>query len=335
MFNANVQPITKLTVGGSIKTTDVYPAVDTTDTTQSPTGTTKKYSVGQLLEFIGATSGSSFKVPCRATSYENPLNAIYNNGIAGVGATLTNNDTLAILNVDNINMNLNDRVLIAGQTDTTQNGIFVVTNPGSASVAWILTRASDYDNSIQGEIIEGNSVLVTEGNFFFGSIFYEYGSGPFVVGATPILFQPISVLASIQAGLNIQFLQSGTTTVIDTTGAASFTWFVLSEPNNLLPFAGYITNSSSLLTFTLPNNAQIGDTYRIVWGPLNGGWSIAQNSGQYIQCGNAATTTGVGGSLSSTAIGNSIEIVCTQTDPNTFYPSIFTVVSSQGNFTII
>lgn len=47
-----VIPILSLTPG-TVKATDVYPAVDTTDTTQSPIGTTKKYTVSQLATFIG------------------------------------------------------------------------------------------------------------------------------------------------------------------------------------------------------------------------------------------------------------------------------------------
>lgn len=40
-------------VNGTVKATDVYPAVDVTDTTQAPTGTTKRYSIAQLATFIG------------------------------------------------------------------------------------------------------------------------------------------------------------------------------------------------------------------------------------------------------------------------------------------
>lgn len=51
---ANAIPITGLTAGTAVLATDVYPAVDTTDFTQAPTGTTKKYTIAQLQTFMGA-----------------------------------------------------------------------------------------------------------------------------------------------------------------------------------------------------------------------------------------------------------------------------------------
>ncbi len=53
---ANPIPITGLT-NGTVKATDLYPAVDVTDTTQATTGTTKNYSIAQLSNFISANPG--------------------------------------------------------------------------------------------------------------------------------------------------------------------------------------------------------------------------------------------------------------------------------------
>ena len=79
---------------------------------------------------------------------------------AGVGATLTpaNNGTFIL---DNYTPDTLDRILIKNQTTTTQNGIYVLTNTGSAGTKWILTRAADYDNSLPGEIAAGDMVFVT------------------------------------------------------------------------------------------------------------------------------------------------------------------------------
>ena len=41
-------PYTQLVTGSSVLPTDIYAAVDTTDTTQSPLGSTKQYTVAQL-----------------------------------------------------------------------------------------------------------------------------------------------------------------------------------------------------------------------------------------------------------------------------------------------
>lgn len=59
--------------------------------------------------------------------------------------TLTNSSTLAALVLDGITVATNDRVLVKDQTTAAQNGIYTVTNVGSASVAWVLTRTADAD----------------------------------------------------------------------------------------------------------------------------------------------------------------------------------------------
>lgn len=63
------------------------------------------------------------------------------------------------------------------------------------------------------------------------------------------------------------------------------------------------------LTFGLPAVSVLGDTLRV---SLNGAtsWQITQAAGQQIIFGATATTLGAGGSLTSTANGDSIEIVC-------------------------
>ena len=87
------------------------------------------------------------------------LVATYSNGTSGVGATLTNNDTQAALVLDGVTVSVSDRVLIKNQTTASQNGIYTVTDTGSVSTNWVLTRATDFDTS--AEIQGGDFVFVT------------------------------------------------------------------------------------------------------------------------------------------------------------------------------
>jgi hypothetical protein len=89
------------------------------------------------------------------------LTANYVNGASGVGATLTNSGTLAALSIDGVALAVGQRVLVKDQTTALQNGIYTVTNIGSGSVAWILTRATDFDSVSQ--MIRGNVVEVISG----------------------------------------------------------------------------------------------------------------------------------------------------------------------------
>lgn len=79
------------------------------------------------------------------------LTATYNNGTAGVGATLTNSGAQAALSVDGVALATNDRVLVWQQTTGLQNGIYVVTTVGSGSTNWVLTRSADANTSSEGD----------------------------------------------------------------------------------------------------------------------------------------------------------------------------------------
>ena len=84
------------------------------------------------------------------------LTTTYSNGTSGVGATLTNSGTQAALTLDGITLAAGNRVLVKDQTTALQNGIYTVTNIGSSSTNWILTRATDYDviaQTVRGDII--------------------------------------------------------------------------------------------------------------------------------------------------------------------------------------
>lgn len=90
---------------------------------------------------------------------------------------------------------------------------------------------------------------------------------------------------------------------------------------------GYITNNIARVTVTMPATASVGDVVRIA-GKGAGGWSIAQNVGQTIHFGTASTTTGITGSLDSTATRDCVELLCETTNTD------FVVLSSIGNIAI-
>lgn len=93
--------------------------------------------------------------PCLVATTSN-LTTTYSNGTSGVGATLTNSGTQAALTLDGITLAAGNRVLVKDQTTALQNGIYTVTNIGSSSTNWILTRATDYDviaQTVRGDII--------------------------------------------------------------------------------------------------------------------------------------------------------------------------------------
>ena len=149
------------------------------------------------------------------------LNATYNNGTAGVGATLTNAGTQAALVIDGITMNVADRVLIYEQTDQTQNGVYVVTDIGSGSTNWILTRSSDTDNYAPGTVNgldEGSYFYVQEGATGAGEAYVCNTVGTITFGTTNITFTQFSSALVYTAGTGININASR---VVATSGVAT------------------------------------------------------------------------------------------------------------------
>jgi hypothetical protein len=167
-----------------------------------------------------AASGIHFHQPVRVESPIN-LNATYNNGTAGVGATLTNAGTQAALVIDGVTVSVADRVLVYQQTNQTQNGIYVVTDVGSGSTNWILTRSSDADtyviNSAAG-LSEGSTTFVQQGATGAGETYTCSTTGVITFGTTNITFAQISSAQIYSAGTGLTL--SGTQFSITNTGTA-------------------------------------------------------------------------------------------------------------------
>jgi hypothetical protein len=150
-------------------------------------------------------AGVHFHDPVRVEATSN-LNATYNNGTAGVGATLTNAGTQAALVLDGVTLSVADRVLIYLQTDQTENGVYVVTDTGSVSTNWILTRASDADTYVVSSpdgLSEGSTFFVLEGTIGAGDIYSCNTAGVITFGTTNITFAQIGTAQIYTAGAGL------------------------------------------------------------------------------------------------------------------------------------
>ncbi len=113
------------------------------------------------------------------------LTITYSNGTAGVGATLTNAGAQAAFVIDGYTTAVNDRILIKDQASSFQNGVYTVTNIGSVSTNWVLTRATDYDSIT--EMSQGLNIAVINGTTNSGRSFTQT-SRVLVIGTDPISF---------------------------------------------------------------------------------------------------------------------------------------------------
>lgn len=183
-------PISQLTNGGLPNGNIEIPATNPLDTTQSINGTTFKYILSDILQYILIAQGFTTYTSCRVATTA-ALTATYANGVAGVGATLTNAGAQVALSIDGVTLALNDRVLIKNQTNTFENGIYVVTDVGSLTSNWVLTRATDYNEP--AEIVYLGVVAITQGTQNGSLVFQENSQGPFVIGTSPITFQQLQI----------------------------------------------------------------------------------------------------------------------------------------------
>jgi hypothetical protein len=119
-------------------------------------------------------------------------------------------------------------------------------------------------------------------------------------------------------GGNPTFNLSGIMTWNDTTGTSQA----------LSTFNGYVSDNASLVTFTLPATANLGDVIQIL-GKAAGGWKIAQNASQQINVGKVSTTSGVSGSVASTNQWDTIELRCVTAGTSTIWTAKVT-----GNVTV-
>ena len=140
--------------------------------------------------------GLDTKPSCRVGTTAD-LSATYNNGTAGIGATLTANSNGA-LTIDGITLVADDRVLVKNQTTGSENGIYVVSTVGDGSTAFVLTRATPEDQP--SELSGGAFVFVEEGTTQAnnGYVFTHTGAPTF--GTTSLDVAQFSGAGQVVAG---------------------------------------------------------------------------------------------------------------------------------------
>jgi ribosomal protein L18E len=241
------------------------------------------------------------------------LTATYDNGSSGVGATLTNAGTQVALSIDGVATVVDDRVLIYTQTDATQNGVYTVTNIGSASTNWVLTRATDADSAGTGDataLDEGSYFYVEEGNTGAGESYVCNASGTIVFGTTDITFAKFSDTVNYTGGTGIDIdvrqinLDLSELTTSTSNGDGDF-FAVVDTSNNQkkltkanIALSGFNNDSSFLTgnqTITLSGDITGSGSTSISTTIANNSVALGtQTTGNYVAT--IATSTGLDGS---------------------------------------
>ena len=278
---------TSLTLGGLTSVT----------VTQDPVSalqlTTKQYvdSVAQGLDAKAST--------VNATTAN--LTATYNNGTAGVGATLTNSGTLAAFASDGITNTVGDRVLVKNQTTAAQNGIYTVTTVGSASVAWVLTRSTDMNTWVN---VPNSYVWVETGTLYGDTGWVCTSNAGGTMGTTAITWVQFAGAGSYTAGTGLtltgtQFSITNTAVTANSYGSATqvgtFTvnaqgQLTLAGNTTVTPAVGSITGLGTGVATALAVN--VGSAGAIV---VNGGVLGTPSSGTLTNATGLPVSTGISG----------------------------------------
>lgn len=115
-----------------------------------------------------------------------------------VSNVLTNAGALVALAIDGVTLALGDRVFVGKQTTGSQNGFYTVTNIGSASVAWTLTRA--IDSNASGLVVKGMYCFVTEGLVNGNRGFALITANPITLNTTSLVFTQVAATSQVVAG---------------------------------------------------------------------------------------------------------------------------------------
>ena len=208
---------TSVALGAS---TSTLAGLTTVTVTQDPT-TSLQLSTKQYVDNQVATvSNTTFHTASAAATTAN-LTATYNNGTAGVGATLTNSGAQAAFAVDGYTASLNDRILVKDQTTGAQNGIYTVTTLGSGSTNWVLTRATDFNTVGTGPnyIETGASTFVNGGTTWGSTSWVMNTTGTITVGSTALVWVQTSSSGNITVSAPIT--KTGNTIGLGTVGVAN------------------------------------------------------------------------------------------------------------------
>ena len=197
------------------------------------------------ISTLGATVDNTTLEVKVATTAVLPGTPNYNNGTGGVGATLTRSSNGTTGTIDGItaaNLMVGDRILVKNQASQLQNGIYVITQQGTASLPYILTRATDADTTAE---MDDMVAVASAGTANKGIPFGQQTNNP-TIGTNNIVFTSTGIYMKQQSSgtqaINQIPVYTGTA-LTQTKGTANFKY---NPTNDLFTIRG--------IDYTFPAN---------------------------------------------------------------------------------
>jgi hypothetical protein len=188
--------------------------------------------------------GLNVKPSVHAATTEN-LSANYNNGIDGVGATLTSTTNGEWVGEDDVltGWDVFNSILVKDQTNAEENGRYYISDYGSSTTPWVLTRCIYCDTSDE---IPGSYIFVTDGDTYAGTGWVAVIDTPatFEIGTDDINYTQFSGTGTIIAGTNIE-VDGNEISIVD---APTFTGTLSAATLNLTNSLEYAYGGTGLTT---------------------------------------------------------------------------------------
>lgn len=255
------------------------------DPTQAQDLATKNY-------VDSVATGLDAKPSVRAATTAALPSCTYANGTAGVGATLTATANAALAAQDGVTLTAGQRLLVKNQASNVQNGIYVVTQVGSGSLPFILTRATDADQA--AEVTPGMFTFVEEGTALAKTGWVLTSTGATTVGTTGLPFTQFSGAGTYLAGSGLSLTGS--------TFAAVGTANRISVGSTIDIAATYVGQSSITTVGTIGTGVWQGTPVAVAYGGTGATTAAGARA-------NLGATTKVAGNVPALAAGATYDLV--------------------------
>jgi len=220
---------TSLTLGGL---TSVAVTQDPTSALQL---TTKQY-VDAIASNLNIHAACAAATPATLASITGGT-VTYNNGTAGVGATLTL--SVALTTLDGYTLLNGNRILVKNEATQANNGIYTWATGGT-----VLTRATDFDNNI--EIASGDFTFISNGTLYANTGWVQ--TLPVAtVGTSPIVFTQFSGAGTYTAGTGLTLTGSQFSLTAPVTAALGGSGYTSYATGDML----YASGSTTLSKLTI------------------------------------------------------------------------------------
>jgi hypothetical protein len=289
---------TTIALGGTSLTPAGLTSVTVTQDPVAPLDLATKQYVDSVAEGLHVHASCAAATPGTLASITGGT-VTYNNGTAGVGATLTL--SVALTTLDGYTLLNNDRVLVKNEATQANNGIYTWATGGT-----VLTRATDFDTA--AEIASGDFTFVTNGTLY-NSTGWVQTDPVTTVGTSPITWVQFSGSGAYTAGTGLtlvgtQFNIANTAVTAGTYGtdARSMTLAVNAQGQITSLFDQPISIPASAINTTIPNSGLTNSSITINGSSvsLGGSTTVTATASNALTIGTGLTGTSYNGSAAVT-----------------------------------